>query len=303
MTDLNLLRALDALLSTQSVTKAAARLHVTVPAMSRSLARLRVNLSDELLVRAGRSMVLTPRAEALRDAAPKALHAAQVILSPGEPGVLQTLRQTLVIRCHEALVALLATPLHTALAAEALQLEIRFVGEGDEDALPLRDGRVDLDLGVNNLTAPELKKLYLGRDEFVGVMKRKLRSAPQPMTLQRFCQRSHLGVSRKGQPRGPIDTQLELLGRERTIAFTVSDFLSALYLVSETDLLTSTPSSLARALSKRLPLHIFRLPIATPHIQVAMVWHPRLDGDAGHAWLRRTVQRLAKQFLPPFPQG
>jgi DNA-binding transcriptional LysR family regulator len=260
--------------------------------MSRALGRLREALGDPLLVRAGRGLVLTPQAAALRARVHAAAAEASAVLGPAEGAPLTSLARTLVIRTNDAVAAVLVAPLHEATQKEAPGIQIRFIPEGAEDAAPLRDGRVDLDLGVIDLEEPELRRQRFFQDTFVGVVRRSHPLGRGRVSPARFVAHPHVAVSRQGRPQGPIDAGLAGLGLRRVIAAIVPDLLSALFAVASSDLITAVPGVLARHASQTLPLRVFPLPVPTPPIAISGAWHPRVDGDPAHLWLRRHVRAL-----------
>lgn len=287
--DLNLLHALDALLQEESVTGAARRARLTTPAMSRALGRLRESIADPLLVRAGRRMVLTPHAMALKERVHAARAEADGLLRPPADAPLHGLTRTLVIRASDAVAGLLAAPLQVRSSAEAPRLAVRFVAEGDEDAAALRDGRVDLDVGVADLVEPELRVRVMFHDSFVFVVRRGHVLQRGRVTAARLAATPHVVVSRAGRPRGPIDRALESLGQTRAIAAVVPTFFAAMFAAARSDLVAAVPGSLAKAAVGTLPLVALRGPLDLPSIAVSVMWHPRLDQDPAHRWLRECV--------------
>lgn len=287
--DLNLLTSLDALLTETSVTRAAERCGRTVPVMSRTLGRLRDVLNDPLLVRAGRALVLTPQAEALKPRVHAAVEQARGVFDTSQRGV-ATLERTFVIRATDALAAVLVAPLSKAARLEAPGLTFRFVGEGNEDVDSLRDGRVDLDLGVIELAGPEVRSQVLVRDTFVGVVRRGHPLTRGPVTPTRFCQFTHVAASRRALLHGPLDGALAKLGLSRRVAASVPTFFAALFSILGTDLVTAVPGLLANLAADVMPVAVVALPVPTPTVPIGQAWHPRLDADAGHQWLRRWVK-------------
>ncbi len=298
--DLNLLHALDALLQESSVTRAAERARLTTPAMSRALGRLRDALSDELLVRAGRGMVLTPAAVAMRERVHAATADARAALSPSAATPLDVIERTLVVRCNDAVAALLVAPLAAAAEREAPRVRLCFIQEGFEDAASLRDGRVDLDIGVIDFLEPELRTKKLTTDRFVGVVRKGHPLLAKRMTMQRFAAERHVAVSRRGRPLGPIDEGLRKRGLTRPVVSVVPDFLAALHAVARSDLVTAMPELVATAAMRDVGITSFALPVPTPEIAVAMAWHPRLDADPAHRWLRQNVDA---RVSPPGKRG
>src|SRR5271170_6329891 len=167
--DLNLLLALDALLSEGSVTGAARRLGLSSSAMSRTLARLRTATGDPLLVRAGRGLVPTPRASELRDPVRLLTRGVRMVLSPHARHLdVASLERTFTIRAGEGFVELFCAPLVAAVTEVAPHVRLRFAPKPDKDALPLRDGHIDLEIGVLGASAPEVRTRFVFRDVFIG---------------------------------------------------------------------------------------------------------------------------------------
>ncbi len=290
--DWNLLPALHALLEEASVTRAAERVGVTTPSMSRTLARLRETFGDPLLVRAGRAMVRTPRADALRD------RVAAVVADAGEllatDAALATTSRTLVIRANDALAAPWLAPLVERMRARAPRITLAFVSEGEERPDELRDGRVDLDVGVVDDGAPELRTQTLLRDTYAAVVRRGHPLARRPHTAAKLVRHPHLGVSRRGKRDGPIDAALRSLGLTRDVVATVPSASAAASVVAGTDWVTAMPSLVARALAEHMPLSWFAMPLSLPPIAIAQTWHPRFDRDAAHRALREELSALAR---------
>ena len=291
--DLSLLPALDLLLREQSVTKAARRLHLSAPAMSRTLSRIRDAVGDPILVRAGRRLVPTPRALALRDEVHALVERAQQLLAPPAPVDLKRVTRTLTIRCNDTLVGALGRDLARAAARELPRALLRFVPEGDEDAAALRDGDVDLDLGVQGALGPEIRVQTLYRERAVAAFAARGPLGRKPLTLARFAAAGHIMVSRRGLARGPIDEQLAARGLGRHVAAVVPTFLLALWLASQTAHLALVPQRMARAVGPRLGLRHAPLPVENEPMVIAQAWHPRFDADPAHRWLRQTLHTLA----------
>jgi len=303
LVDLNLLPALDALLQERSVTRAAERVHITVPAMSRTLGRLRTALGDELLVRAGRQLVLTPVATAMKERVHSAAVDALSVLQPPLAMPLSMTSRSLVIRCNDAVGALLAAPIEQARLRDAPRIQIRFVHEGEEDAASLREGRVDLDIGVVDFSEPEMMTLKLVSDRFVGVVRNR-HPILKRLTQQTFASARHLSISRRGRATGPIDAALRERGLEREVAAVVPDFLVAFHAVANTALVAAAPERLVTAFSDSLPITSFPIPLPLPAITIGMAWHPRVTAEPVHAWLRAQVQaRFSGQGLTSTASG
>lgn len=289
--DWNLLPALHALLEEASVTRAAERVGVTTPSMSRTLARLRTTFGDPLLVRAGRALVRTAYAEALRDRV-AALNADANELFATDATLASTSR-ALVIRANDALAAAWLAPLVERMRARAPRVVLAFVSEGEERPDELRDGRVDLDIGVTDDAGPELRTQTLVRDTFTAVVRRGHPLARRPRTPAKLVRYPHLGISRRGRRAGPIDAALSEQGLARDVVATVPSASAAACVVASNDWVTAMPSLVAHALAERMALSCFAFPLSLPEIAIAQTWHPRFDRDPVHRALREELVALA----------
>jgi len=163
------------------------------------------------------------------------------------------------------------------------------VQKPDKDSTPLRDGTIDLEIGVvGKTTGPEVRTQGLFRDRFIGVVRMGHALSKGKITAARFAAGRHILVSRRGLDKGPIDEALSALGLKRDIATIVGGFSTALSIARASDLIASVPERGTGAL--RAEMHSFPLPVITPDVMVAMLWHPRLDADPAHRWLRGRVR-------------
>jgi DNA-binding transcriptional LysR family regulator len=289
--DLNLLITLDVLLTEGSVARAAERLRLSPSAMSRALARLRATTGDPLLVRAGRGLVPTPRALELRGRVGQLVQDGEAVLRPAEKINLKNLVRTFTLRTREGFVENFGPGLIARVGAEAPGVRLRFVEKPDKDSASLRTGAVDLETGVvGETTGPEVRAQALFRDRFIGVVRNKHSLSKGRVTPQRYAAGRHILVSRRGLDRGPIDEALKPLGLTREIVTIVGGFTAALALARASDLIASIPERHTGNL--RAGMHSFRLPIATPEFAISLLWHPRLDADPAHLWLRRCVREI-----------
>ncbi len=283
--DLNLLVTLDVLLTEGNVARAAQRLRLSPSAMSRSLARLRETTGDPLLVRAGRGLVPTPRALQLRAQVSQLVQDAQAVLRPAETLDLQQLVRTFTLRVRDGFVENFGPALLARISAEAPGVRLRFVQKSDKDSAPLRDGSVDLDTGViGDTTGPEVRTRALFQDRLIGVARLGHALSQGEITPARYAACQHILVSRRGLDKGPVDEALQTLGLEREVATTVGGFAGALALARASDLVATVPERHTGNL--RAGMFSFRLPVPTPAFTVSMLWHPRMDADTAHRWLR-----------------
>lgn len=291
--DLNLLIALNALLTEGSVARAAVRLGLSASAMSRTLARLRKTTGDPLLVRAGRALVPTPRALALRDRTSHLVQEAEAVLRPESRPRLDRLVRTFTLRNSDGFVETFGPALLARVGREAPGVRLRFVQKASKESAPLREGAVDLETGVvEKATAPEFRVRALFRDRFVGVVRKRHDLCRGAVTTARYAGGRHVHVSRGGFERGLIDEAMAPLSLVRRVIAVVGGFAAALALARGTDLIATVPEVHTRGL--RTGLHTFALPFAAPEVSVALLWHPRLDADPAHRWLRDCVREVCR---------
>jgi DNA-binding transcriptional LysR family regulator len=287
--DLNLLVALDVLLADGSVARAAERLRLSPSAMSRTLARLRTATGDPLLVRAGRGLVPTPRAIELRERVGRLVQDGEAVLRPAEKLDLRQLARTFTLRTSEGFVENFGADLIARVGRQAPGVRLRFLPKPDKDSTPLRDGSVDLETGVvGKATSPEVRAQLLFRDRLVGAVRMGHPLCGGEITPARYAAGRHIAVSRRGLAGGPVDEALKPLGLEREIATVVGGFATALALARASDLVATVPERHTGSL--RAGMHSFALPLATPEVTVSLLWHPRLDADLAHRWLRDCVR-------------
>ncbi|MGX6603411.1 LysR family transcriptional regulator [Micromonosporaceae bacterium Da 78-11] len=289
--DLNLLTALDALLEEGSVSGAADRLHLSAPAMSRTLGRLRRVTGDQVLVRTGRTMTPTPRAVAMRAQVHELLQQAEAVLSRERELDLGTLERTFTVRWHDALTTAVGPALLAVIRAEAPGVRLRLPAEPGGDSDDLRRGHVDVEAGATAPAWAELSSELLGHDDLVVVARAGHPLLRGGLSLQRYAVAEHVTVSRRGRLRDPVDEMVT-----RRVVAAAPTTIAALHLVSGSDLMSVVPRRATASLLAMLGLTTCPLPVPMAPIPLYLQWHQRNDGDRAHAWLRdriRTVLRDA----------
>ena len=291
--DLNLLVTLEVLLSEGSVAGAARRLRLSPSAMSRALARLRETTGDPLLVRAGRGLVPTPRAIELRERIGPLVHEAEAALRPTATLDVLELVRTFTLRTSDGFVETFGPDLLARVVSEAPGVRLHFVLKPDKDSTSLRDGRVDLETGVvDDAIGPEVRAQALFRDRFIGVVREGHPLSNGEITPARYAGGRHILIARPGFDGGRIDAALENLGLKREIATTVGNFSAALALAKGSDLIAGIPERLTPTM--RTGLVSFALPFRCEAWTLSLLWHPRMEADPAHRWLRGYVGQVCR---------
>ena len=264
--DLNLLVTLDVLLEEGSVAHAARRLRLSPSAMSRTLSRLREVTGDPLLVRAGRGLIPTPRALELRRRVGSVVQEGQALLRPTEALDLKTVARTFTLRTADGFVENFGPRLLARVGLEAPGIRLNFLQKPDKDSAPLREGRIDLETAVVEPSmGPELRTQALFRDRLIGAVNPSHALAGERITAGSYSEARH-------------------------VASAVSGFATALALARHSDLVATVPELHTAAL--RTGMFSFPIPVPTTGFTVSMVWHPRLDADPVHRWLRACLRAV-----------
>lgn len=289
--DLNLLITLDVLLSEGSVTQAAKRLNLSSSAMSRALTRLRETTGDPLLVRAGRGLVPTSRALEMRDVVAELVQRATQVLSPAELPNFKTVTRTFTVRTRDGFAESFSLKLLEKIQQDAPGIRLQFMHKSNKDSESLRNGSVDLELGVLGLmTGPEVRMQSLFEDRFIGVVRQGHALSTGDVTLERFSQGRHVLIARRSPATTRPDEMLKAMTKDRSIAIIVDDFSTALALVRESDLIATVPERYTQNL--RAGLVSFPLPQPIPSFTICQFWHPRMDADPVHRWIRSCIREV-----------
>lgn len=291
--DFGLLASLDALLQEGSVTGAAKRVGLSTPAMSHALARIRERLGDPILVRSGRGMLLTPRAIALKAQVHQVVSEARRALEPERPFAPAELARTFVVHATDYVLMVLGAAVDRILREEAPRVAVRFVPNTPDDSAMLRDRGSDLAVGIYGELPQEMKTRQLMTDRFVCVVRAGHPTVGKRFTLERFVALSHVQIAPRGMPGGYVDDVLAARGLTRHVARAVPYFVTALQLTAETDYVLTVSERIARRYERALGLAVLEVPLPLRPYALSLVWHPRLDADPGHRFVRDVFFRAA----------
>lgn len=286
--DLNLLVILDALLSEQHVTRAAQRLHLSQPAVSHALARLRDLLGDPLLVRAGATLVPTPRAMELIAPLAEALAQVQSLLAPNafDPA---TAKRTFRLAMSDYGAAIVLPGLIRTLRREAPGIDLQISHASREGMLDaVLNGDIDLAAGVFPELPNELRSTPLFEEHYACLVDRNSLSANGVLDLPTYLARPHVLLEMRGSGTPEIERALTALRERRRVAISLPHWSVAPEFISGTDLILTVASRGLREIDER-SLVVVAPPFHIPSFTFVLVWHTRRGGDQALNWLNGRI--------------
>jgi DNA-binding transcriptional LysR family regulator len=290
--DLNLLPPLEALLRRRNVSRAAAEVGLSQPAMSRALARLRETLDDPLLVRSANGYALSPRAEALAARLGPALEEVKAVWQAPvfDP---RTVERTIRIAGADTHAILLAPPLMARLAREAPGIDIRIVGYSADLTRRMEAGEIDMAFALSTTPLPPgARSEVVGHDRLALVLRRGHPLEKRKWTIQDYARVSHVGVSIFGDAASDLDAVLARAGVDRRIALTTPHFTAALAAVSETDMATTISRQFAERFAEPFGLILKEPPFTETALDLALIWTHVRATDPVLAWLRGVIREV-----------
>jgi DNA-binding transcriptional LysR family regulator len=220
---------------------------------------------------------------------------ARRALEPERAFVPSELSRTFVVHATDYVLAILGGAVDRILREEAPQVCVRFVPNTPEDPAQLRDHGSDLAVGIYGELPQEMRSRQLLTDRFVCAVREGHPATARRFTLEQFVRLPHVQVAPRGKPGGYIDDVLHERGLTRTVARAVPYFRTALELASETDYLLTISERIAKRYQAQLGLRLLEVPVPLRPYALSLVWHPRVDGDAGHHFLRDVFLRASKE--------
>jgi LysR family transcriptional regulator, transcriptional activator of nodD3 and syrA len=291
---LDLLRCFATLHHERHLSRAAQRVGLSQPAMSRALGRLRDAFGDPLFVRTPRGMVPTTRADVLAPQVLAVLDAAGALVRPAAFDPARLVR-TFVLGTTDFFDAELVPRLIEALAREApgVTIATRPIGEDVGDALA--SGRLDLIISVREAIPIDLKATRLYDEGFVCAVRRNHPRVGKRLTLERFVELPHLLIAPGGTPGSRVDTALAARGLTRRVVVRIHTFLSAASIVAATDLVLTAPTRVLEPLARPFGLRLLPSPVVLDRFAVLAAWHPRVHDDPAHVWFRTMIAAASKR--------
>ena len=298
--DLNLLVALDALLTEKHVTRAAEKLHVTQPAMSAALSRLRGYFDDQLLTKVGSNLELTPRGQELVGEVRDLIFRIRTTLraEPTFDPSSDEREMRLIMSDYAAMVYMPAVTRDLLVSAPGVHCVTEHL---TTDALTRVDhGIADFcitleqrDLFEHSSATESLSGELLFEDEFVVVMDAASAATLGTLTKDRFLELPYVEVRFTHTVFSLIDAAIRRQGLSLRSAAVIPSFTEAAGLIPGTDMVTIIPHQLAKLLAPTLGLAIEKAPIRLPLIRETLIWHKRNDADPAHAWFRSNLHKVA----------
>ena len=293
--DLNLLVVFDAVMQERNATRAAERLNMSQPAVSQALARLRAALGDELFVRTPEGMEPTPQAQHLAPSVRQALADLGAALGNRATFDPRTTSRNFVIAVNNYAALVISPRLAAAAAREAPQVTLDIRASGNLDVAERLD-RGDLDLALGGQAAPgdRFRDIRLFEDRFACLLRHGHPAITGgEMDARLLTELPHLEVSSTGQGTGFVDEELGRLGLERQIVLR-APLLATAEMLSQSDLVTVMAKHAAGVFAAMASLQVMALPLPSPSLTIAMLWHRRNDDQPAHRWLRSVVRDVCR---------
>ena len=282
-TDLNLFLVFDAVYEERNLTRAARLLHITQPAVSNALKRLRLAFNDPLFVRMPRGVAPTPVAENIAGQVKEALNLLTISLSESEKFLPRLSEKVFALGVHDIDEAALVPRLMERLEALAPSVSVECVSAPrDELERELASGTLDFALDVPLFSVPLLCRQLVSAERYVCAMRPGHPMAAEPLTLERYLRLNHVHVSTRRQGVGHVDRALERIGRTRTIRLRMMSYMAAPQVVASTDLALTIP----RTLASMYGLSALELPFEVGTLDQYLYWHKNADEDRANIWMR-----------------
>ncbi len=292
--DLNLLVALHFLIEECSVAGAAYRMNMSAPAMSRTLARIRLVVEDPILVRSQHSMIPTPKALQIQDQVRGIVELSQAFFSQIRGFDLSAMSRTFSIRANDLFIGAYGVKLAEIIKQHSPNSVLRFVPESDLDNDPLNAGSIDLVISSSRKFGADIKVQNLFSSSFVGIAREDHPIFDAEITPENFVSYDQISVSRRGLSKGPIDVALADICLTRRVTYITPTFHTALFALGKSDLILPVmPTAMLENIEQLgLKLRHFTLPVPISNVMIVQAWHPRLEYDEAHRWLRRILKEL-----------
>ncbi len=288
--DLNLLVVLDAIYTEMGITRAADKLHLTQPAISHSLGRLRTLFKDELFAREGRAMVPTPLARKLIEPVRRALRGLEVTLNELEIFDPATTQKRFTVGVRDVYESTLLPPLLHQVSRSAPSVDIAAI-QVDRRELESELAAGTLDAALDVLLPPSENILHrkISLDRMVVVARKNHPAVGKRLNLATYLRQHHVLVSSRRSGPGLEDVELNRQGLSRRIRLRCQHYFAACRVVSQTDLILTMPEHYARVANQQFRNQILPLPLDMPPLDAYLYWHANVDKEPANRWLREQL--------------
>jgi DNA-binding transcriptional LysR family regulator len=294
--DLNLLVALDALLTEKNVTHAGDRIGLSQSAMSGVLSRLRYMFKDELLVRVGRRMELTPRAEELIEPLRACIREVEDLLSAGMTFEPQSEHRVFTLAASDYLILMLLQPLIEKISVIAPNISIRVVQLDQAKLDALAEDAIDFVIMPSEVPANFPSKM-LFEDRWVCAVCAHNPEVGAHLTEKQYLSLPHLGYTTSGEEdAGVADSYLSRIGVQRHVSASVQSFLLAPFVIAGTRMVTLLHRKLAERLAVCANIRLIEPPFDLPAVHESIFWNPRHTSDPAHVWMRSQITEVASKL-------
>ena len=297
--DLNLLVVLDALLTEKHVTRTGARLHLSQPAISHSLSKLRVLLDDPILIRQGSEVVLSALAQNLQAPLKEILSQIEILLGKSIDFVPANSHRTFRLAMSDYGAAIVLPKLLRQLRAQAPNTTLVVTQDSRHGMFEqIAQGKIDLALGVFPHLTADISSEVLFEETFSCLLDRSTLPASGQLDLDNYLLRPHISVSVDGCTNGEIDRLLRAEGLQRRIAVSVPHWRTAPSMISNTDLILTVATRTLDNAPLDDDLVSLSPPLPIPPFPVVQIWHNRFGEDPAHIWLREQVRQVLGHGAP-----
>ena len=295
--DLNLLLVFDAIYGERSISRAAAKLHLSQPTVSNALARLRERLQDPLFERSAQGMLPTPRARKLAEPIRQALNTLEHGLRDDEEFDFARSEREFVIAVEDYGESVILPGFIRWLADVAPNLRMRIRAESSAQlAVELREGTVDLALDYFTLPDANYRHACVLTETLLSLSRRDHPLLGERMNLEQYLALRHVMLAAPANARPMIDLALAKRGLQRRIAMRVPHFISMPLMVLASDMICTLPRRMATLYADHFMLRAHAVPLRMPQFPVYLIWHQRLDADAGHQWFRTHLTEFCQRL-------
>ncbi|WP_437945057.1 LysR family transcriptional regulator [Sorangium sp. So ce296] len=301
--DLNLLVVLDELLRSQSTVVAAKRLGRAQSSVSHALGRLREVFGDPLFVRTGTALRPTSFAEELAAPLRAQLDALEQLLEPTAGVEPSRLERTFTLSAPDWAVVLMLPPLMARLRREAPGVDVVLRSFRMDVDRAVQSGEIDVALGVRFQPLSGLVMQRLLEEPFVCIAHRDHPDLGERITLDAYAAAAHVLVAPYELPGSPLDDELARLGHRRRVVLRVPHFSAALFVVAQTDLIATLPSSFVHATAPLLRLRVIEPPLAIPPFSFSCLFSATRQKDPAHVWLRRCISEICREIHAGTPRA